>query len=80
MDIETLKLFFMWCTILNAGLLLFSFLLWIVAADFIYKLHGKWFSMPRESFNAVFYGFIGVYKLFVYVFNLVPWVVLVILS
>ena len=80
MDIETLKLFFMWCTILNVGLLILSFLIWMVAADFIYKVHGKWFPMPRESFNAVFYGFIGIYKLFVYVFNLAPWLALVIIG
>ena len=80
MELETLKLFFMWCAILNVGLLIFSFLLWMVAADMIYKLHGKWFSMPRESFNMVFYSFIGIYKLFVYVFNLAPWLALVIIG
>ena len=80
MNIEILKLFFMWCTILNAGLLILSFLIWMVAADFIYKVHGKWFSMPRESFNLVFYAFIGFYKLFVCVFCFVPWVALVLIS
>ncbi len=80
MEVETLTRFFMWCTIVNVGLLLLSFVLWTLAADFIYKLHGKWFRMSRETFNAVFYGFIGVYKLLVYVFNIVPWIALAIVG
>lgn len=80
MDIQTLKLFFMWCTILNVCLLTGSFLIWMVAADFIYKLHGRWFSMPRETFNVVFYSFMGVYKIVVYVFNIVPWIALLIIG
>lgn len=79
MDIAILTKFFMWCTILNVGLLFLAFLIWIFAADFIYKLHGRWFAMPRETFNVVFYSFLGIFKILVYVFNLVPWVVLLII-
>jgi hypothetical protein len=82
MDIEMLTKFFMWCTILNSGLLLLSFL--VVAfgfgSDFVYRMHSKWFPMPRDTFNAVLYLLIGVYKIFVIVFNLVPWVVLAIIK
>ena len=70
----------MWCTLLNVALLIFSSLLWIFASDFIYKVHGKWFAMPRETFNAVFYTFIGIYKLLVYMFNIVPWIALILIS
>ncbi len=80
MDTQTLKTFLLGCTILNVLLLTGSFLLWMTAADFIYRLHGRWFPMPRETFNTVFYVFLGIYKLLVYVFNIVPWIVLMMLG
>jgi len=76
MDIQTLSSFFMWCTILNACLLVFSFLMLAYAGDFVYRMHGKWFPMPQERFNGVVYSFIGLYKILLIVFNLVPWIAL----
>lgn len=80
MNIQTLTKFFMWCTILNLGLLIFSFLMLAFAGDFVYMMHGKWFPMPRERFNAVIYSFIGFYKIIVIVFNVVPWIALAIIG
>ena len=80
MDIQMLTSFFMWCTILNMGLLVFSFLILAFAGDFVYRIHGKWFPMPRETFNVVLYSFIGMYKIIVLVFNAIPWAVLTIIG
>jgi hypothetical protein len=80
MDMQTMTKFFMWCTIINVSLLVLSTVLWLCAADLIYKLHGRWFPMPRETFNVVFYSFMGMYKILVYVFNIVPWVALLIIG
>ena len=79
MSIEMLTEFFMWCTILNMGLLVLSFLILAFAGDFVYRIHSKWFPMPRETFNVVLYSFIGIYKIIVFVFNIVPWAVLAII-
>ncbi|WP_207688842.1 DUF6868 family protein [Desulfonema limicola] len=80
MNIEIITKFFMWCTIINVGLLVFLFLIVIFASDFIYRMHSRWFPMPREKFNVVLYSFIGAYKILVYVFNLVPWIALAIIG
>jgi hypothetical protein len=80
MDIEMLTAFFMWCSIVNIGLLVISFLLWMVASDWIYALQSKWFPMPRQTLNVVFYCLFGFYKIIVYMFNIVPWVVLKIIA
>ncbi len=53
MDIQMLTRFFMWCTILNTGLLMFSFLYLAFAGNFVYRMHSKLFPMPRETFNVV---------------------------
>jgi len=80
MDITVIRSFFMWCTILNAGLLCLSFLITAFAGDFVYKVHTRWFPMPRETFNAILYAFIGMYKLMVFVFCVVPYVALLIVG
>lgn len=81
MNIQMLTDFFMWCTIINIIILCCAFFIWLIGADYIYKLHSKCFHLPsRETFNFVFYSFLGLYKILVYVFNLVPWIALLIIS
>jgi len=76
MDIQTLTTFFMWCTILNVALLSLSSLICLCAGDWAYRIHSKWFSISRETFNVVIYSFIALYKLLIFVFNLIPYVAL----
>lgn len=65
---------------MNMGLLIFSFLMLAFAGDFVYRIHCKWFPMPRKTFNVVLYSFIGIYKIIVLAFNTIPWAVLAIIG
>lgn len=76
MDVQTLTTFFMWCTIINASLLIFWALMCFAALDFVRRMHSKWFPMPRETFSVVMYSLLGFYKIIVIVFNIVPYVAL----
>ncbi|MBW2664207.1 MAG: hypothetical protein JRD93_20085 [Deltaproteobacteria bacterium] len=80
MDIDIIRAFFMWCTILNLGLLIFSSLMCVCAGDWVYRMHSKWFSIPREAFNVAIYSFIGLYKVLVIVFNVIPYLALLIIG
>jgi hypothetical protein len=80
MNIQTLTTFFMWCTILNAALLLLSSLICLCAGDWVYRIHNKWFSISRETFNVAIYSFIGLYKVLVFVFSLIPYIALLIVG
>ena len=80
MDIESIRAFFMWCTILNVALLLLSLLFCLCAGDWIYQIHSKWFSISRQTFNVAIYSFIGLYKIFILVFNLIPFIALLIVG
>jgi len=80
MDIATLRDFFMWCAIINGGLLVVSFLICGFAGDWVYKMHTRWFKIPRQSFNTVIYCFLGFMKICVIMFNLIPYIALVIIS
>jgi hypothetical protein len=80
MDIGTVRAFFMWCTIINWVLLAISALVYTFAGDWVYRKHSKRFNISRETFNVVMYSFIGLYKTFLIVFNLVPYTALVIIG
>lgn len=80
MEIETVKDFFMWCTIINVALLALSFLFCAGAGNWVYRKHTKWFPMPRETFNVALYAFLGTYKMMFIMFSLVPYVALLIIG
>ena len=80
MDIDTIRAFFMWCTILNGGLLVLSFLVCTLARDWVYQMHSKWFSIPRDTFNVLLYSFMGLFKILFFVFNFIPYVALLIVK
>jgi len=80
MDIQLLTDFFMWCTILNGGLLIFWTIMFMSAPNLVYRTQNKWFPIPRETFNVVMYSFIGLFKIFFLVFNVVPYFALLIIG
>ena len=80
MDIQTITAFFKWCTIINVALFFLSAIMIMVASDFIYSTHGQLFHMPREAFNVALYAFLGLYKIIILVFNLVPFIALLIVA
>jgi len=78
MSILTLINFFMWCTIINACILVLSTIFLVFASDFMYRKHTKWFPMPKESFNVVIYSSLVIFEIVFVIFNLVPLVALLI--
>jgi len=80
MDIQTLTAFFMWCTILNLGALILSSIMCIFFGDFSYRMNNRFFSISRDAFNVVLVCFIGLFKIFVIVFILIPYIALLIVG
>ena len=80
MDIATLRTFFGWCTVINVGMMILSFALLIPLSDFVYRVHSRLFPMSREAFNIIIYSYLGIYKILVIVFCLVPYVALSIMA
>jgi hypothetical protein len=80
MDIQTLTTFFMWCTIIDGALLVFWIIMCIIAPDLVYRTQSKWFLIPRETFNVIMYSFLGMFKIFFMVFNVVPYAALLIIG
>ena len=73
MPIEDLRRLLGWCTLINYALLLFWFGMFVLAHDWLHRLHGRWFSLSDEKFDAANYALMGVFKLGILLFNLVPY-------
>ena len=80
MDIQTLTTFFMWCTIINGALLVLWTVMFMAAPNLVYRIQSIWFPIPRETFDVVMYSFLGVFKIVFLVFNVVPYVALLIVG
>ena len=52
----------------------------ILAPDLVYRTQSKWFPIPQETFNVVIYSFLGLFKIVFLVFNVVPYVALLIVG
>jgi ABC-type transport system involved in cytochrome bd biosynthesis fused ATPase/permease subunit len=78
MNSSVLKSFFLWCTIINGVMLLAASLMLVCASGWVYQIHSALFGISREAFDIMIYCFIALYKMFWIMFNVVPYVALVI--
>jgi len=76
MNIDLIREVLGWCALINYGILLFWFLFLSLAHDWLYHFHGKWFSLSIEHFDAMHYLSMAFYKLSIFLFFLVPYLVL----
>lgn len=76
MSIELVRDVLLWCTLINYGVLLLWFLFFKTAHDWMHRLHGRWFRLPVEQFDAIHYAGMAIYKIVIILFNLVPYVAL----
>lgn len=80
MTIEVARNVLLWCTVINYGVLLVWFLVFVFAHDSIQRIHGRWFRLSRDHFDAIHYAGMSIFKIGIILLNLVPFVVLSILG
>ena len=80
MNIQTLTAFFMWCTIINGTLFTFWTVMCILAPNWVYRTQSTFFPISRGQFDVIIYSFLGLFKIVYLVFNVVPYVALLIVG
>ncbi len=80
MDIRTLRNVFLWCSIINYGLLLWWWLYFLLAHDWMHRFASAWFYLPAERFDAINFAGILFYKTAIILFNIVPCIALYIVE
>lgn len=76
MTIEFIRSFLGWCLLFNIAMLMVWFLLIIFAHDWIYRYHSRFFKIPVETFDAIHYSGIAIYKIAIFMLNLIPYIAL----
>ena len=76
MTLEVIRDALAWCTVINWAILLWWFLVFSMAHDWMYRFHGKWFKIPVEKFDAIHYAGMALFKTAILLFNLVPYLAL----
>lgn len=80
MNIAILRSVLLWSTIINFAFLFLWFLLIAVPHGWLYRLWGRWFRLSVEQFDALNFAGIVLYKILVVLFNLVPYIALVLVA
>jgi len=60
----------------NYLILLIWFGLFSLGHDWMYRLHSRWFNLSAETFDALHYGSMAVYKIGIIMLNIAPLVAL----
>ena len=80
MNLDQITELFKWMLIINIFVLVLSSVLVILLKKIMYKMHGKLFGIKEESVALVAYEYLGMYKVLVLVFNLTPYISLLLIN
>ena len=75
-NLELIRNAFGWCGIMNLIILVIWFLMILMADEFIYRIHSRFFKVTRKRFDAIHYQGMMFFKVFVLMFNIVPYMAL----
>ncbi|MBW2204624.1 MAG: hypothetical protein JRF52_11155 [Deltaproteobacteria bacterium] len=74
MTIETVRAVFFFFFVINIGLLIWGYLFFTLAHDWTYRYHKKWFkNLSIDTFDAMHYAGMGLFKIGILLFSLVPY-------
>ncbi|MDD4356529.1 MAG: hypothetical protein PHN98_04685 [Smithellaceae bacterium] len=76
MTTNEIKDFLLLCVIINYVFLCIWAGVFMLAHDWMYRLHSHWFKISVETFDAIHYAGLAIYKIIVIVFNLGPLIAL----
>lgn len=80
MDITLLTSFLGWCTIINIGILVYSFVFITIFQEFTLKIHSKLMKVEATKLPTLYFNYLAFYKVIIIVFNIVPYLALKLLS
>ncbi len=72
MTTTLIKEVLLWYVCLNYAVLLLWAGTFVFARNWMYRWHGRWFKLSNETFDALNYGGLAVYKIGIFLFGLMP--------
>ena len=78
MTATEIKEILLWSVGINYGILVTWFGVFLAAHGALYRLHAHWFKLSVETFDAVHYAGMAIYKVGILLLNLVPLIALLV--
>lgn len=72
MTLHEIKDVLLWCVVFDYAILFIWFGVFVLAHDWMYGVHSRWFKFSVEKFDTIHYAGLAVYKLGILLLNLVP--------
>ncbi|UOA07915.1 DUF6868 family protein [Methylobacter sp. S3L5C] len=76
MNPNTIKELLLYNLALNYTTLIIWFSVFSLAHDWLYRLHSRWFNISTETFDALHYASMALYKIGIILLNIAPLVAL----
>ena len=76
MQVELVRDVLAWCAVVNYVVLIIWWLMFTQAYEWMYGLHSRWFKIERERYDSIHMVSLAFYKICIFMFNLVPYLVL----
>jgi len=76
-SLESLTVFFGWCTVINFAFLIIASLILMVCGTWAAKFHGKMFGADEAEIRVAYFQYLGNFKVAAIVLSLVPYLALV---
>ena len=80
MNVKQARQALLWCSIINYGVLLVWFLLFVSLPVWLRQSWGSWFHLSVEQFDLLNFAGMMLLKVFILVFNLTPFIALLIVG
>jgi hypothetical protein len=79
MSVTTAQSVLLWCILINVGgLMLWGLLIVLLPHEWLHRLWGRWLRISPEQFDTVNFAGIVFYEILIFVFNVVPYIALLI--
>jgi hypothetical protein len=76
MTLMTIRATLAWCLVINWVVLLWWLVFFVLAHDWMYRIHCKWFKLSVETFDAIHYAGMALFKTAIFLFVLAPYLAL----
>lgn len=70
--LESLRTLLLWSLAVNTTLLCLWFAGFVWAHDTLYRWHTRWFRLSPETFDAIHYAGMALFKIGIFLLNLAP--------
>lgn len=80
MTLAQITALFKWMTIINVSLLVLSSVLVMLLKNIVCSIHAKLFGLTEAKAAMAVYCYLGMFKIMVIIFNIVPYIALLLIQ